>query len=162
MEETVGTNRRIFPTFISNEDIDHVNKIITADRGYIANEGLLGPNSLFEHNMLDNLYPKSRYLTYEYELREPNTLGKTPQIVQNLIDEQLPVGLYELQKSLFPHNMYEMQQKQFELYDGVPQLGDRVLINGKVFSTTGIAEKLIDMEEREQVKMKKEEDEPDE
>ena len=152
MEHTVGTNRRIFPTGFISEDIDHVKPEAKLARGYIATEGLLGPNSLFEHNMLDNLYPKTRELTYEYELRQPGTLGKTPEIVQTLIDEQLPFGLLELQKSLFPHNLYEMQQKQFELYDGVPELGDAVMINGKVYSTTGIADRILKKEE----KMKKE------
>ncbi len=163
MEHTVGTNRRIFPTGFVSEDIDHVKPIAKLARGYIATEGLLGANSLFEHNMLDNLYPKTRELTYEYELRQPNTLGKTPAIVQNLIDEQLPIGLYELQKSLFPHNAYEMQQKQFEMYDGVPQLGEAVMINGKVYSTTGIAEKIIANEEKMKAEQKPPPpDEPDE
>ena len=83
-------------------------------------------------------------------------------VISEIVSVHRPVGLYEVQKSLFPHNAYEMQQKQLE-YATEPNLGAYILINGKAYSTSNIAEKIIEKEEKME-KQKKEEppDEPDE
>jgi len=140
MEAHIGVNRRIFPTNFVDTDDQHVRtKHQYNERAYLVKDGLTGPNALFEHHLLDNLYPRTREEIYQYEIREPNALGKKPKIVQDLAEDLVPVGLYEVTKGIFPYNLYELQQKQYELSLN-DSLEQSVMINGTTYETSKIAD----------------------
>ena len=142
MEAHIGVNRRIFQTNFVDTDDQHVTKPQHNERAYLVNDGLTGANTLLEHNLLDNIYPRTREEIFQYEIREPNSLGKKPAVVQELVDELIPVGLYEIRKGLFPYNLNELQQRQYEnsLNESINQ---QVLLNGKMYSTGNIVNELI-------------------